>query len=96
MKAFALTVTLFLAVVLLHAQSLNNIEQKISKQIDADLSKHLELLKNAVNINSGTNNIAGVKAVGQLFGEELKALGFTVEWVELPDSLKGRPPGRFP
>lgn len=88
MKAFALTVTLFLAVVLLHAQSLNNIEQKISKQIDADLSKHLELLKNAVNINSGTNNIAGVKAVGQLFGEELKALGFTVEWVELPDSLK--------
>ena len=68
-------------------QSLNDTEKKIVKQIDADLPYHLELLKNAVNINSGTYNKTGVKAVGTLFGDELRALGFTVEWIELPDSL---------
>ena len=48
----------------------------------------LQLLKESVNINSGTFNIEGVKRVGELYGRELKALGFTVEWVSLPDSLK--------
>ncbi|HCT24385.1 MAG TPA: peptidase M20, partial [Chitinophagaceae bacterium] len=40
------------------------------------------------NINSGTFNINGVKAVGELYAKELRALGFTVEWIAMPDSLK--------
>ena len=48
----------------------------------------MELLKESVNINSGTFNIEGVKKVGELYSKELKALGFTVEWISLPDSLK--------
>jgi glutamate carboxypeptidase len=46
------------------------------------------LLKESVNINSGTFNIEGVKKVGELYGKELATLGFTVEWIPLPDSLK--------
>lgn len=48
----------------------------------------IELLKQSVNINSGTFNINGVKAVGELYAKELRALGFTVEWIAMPDSLK--------
>ncbi|KAF0242215.1 MAG: peptidase, partial [Chitinophagaceae bacterium] len=40
------------------------------------------------NINSGTFNVKGVKQVGDLYANELRKLGFTIEWVQLPDSLK--------
>ena len=40
------------------------------------------LLERAVNINSGTQNLAGVRAVGKLFAAELEALGFTTRWVD--------------
>lgn len=70
------------------AQSLSKAEQQAIRNVDADFKTTLELLKQSVNINSGTFNIAGVKQVGELFGKELAALGFTVEWVTMPDSLK--------
>lgn len=46
-----------------------------------------KLLEEVVNINSGTLNKQGVRQVGNIFMKELKALGFTTEWVSLPDSL---------
>lgn len=67
---------------------LSKTEQKLLKSVDANTAYAFNLLKDAVNINSGTFNIAGVKQVGELFSKELAALGFTVEWVSLPDSLK--------
>lgn len=39
----------------------------------------LDLLRQAVNIDSGTGDVAGAEAVQALFGSRLKALGFTVE-----------------
>ena len=47
----------------------------------------MQLLIQSVNINSGTLNIPGVKKVGDLYGEILEKLGFTIEWVAEPDSL---------
>jgi glutamate carboxypeptidase len=70
------------------SQQLSKTEQQVLKNIEADYAATLQLLKESVNINSGTFNIAGVKKVGELYGEELKKLGFTVEWIALPDSLK--------
>lgn len=40
------------------------------------------LLEKAVNINSGTMNFAGVRAVGDLFRPHFDALGFRTEWVD--------------
>ena len=40
------------------------------------------LLERAVNINSGTQNFAGVREVGKLFDAELKTLGFRTRWVD--------------
>ena len=41
-----------------------------------------------MDINSGTFNTAGIKQVGEMYGKELTAMGFTIEWTSMPDSLK--------
>lgn len=86
-------VLFFLAILVLNnlqlnAQNLSSTELKINQSIDANMNYTLNLLKNSVNINSGTFNIAGVKKVGEMYSDELKTLGFTVEWVEEPAEMK--------
>ena len=66
-------------------QSLSKTEQQIVSNVDEDMSATLQLLKESVNINSGTFNMKGVKKTGELYGKELAALGFTVEWILMPD-----------
>ena len=69
-------------------QALSKTEQQILKNVEVDMPATLNLLKESVNINSGTFNVDGVKKVGALYAKELEQLGFTIEWVTLPDSLK--------
>ena len=71
-----------------NAQTLTAIEQKLLKDIESNMPATLKLLKESVNINSGTYNTEGVKKVGALYSKELAALGFTIEWIKMPDSLK--------
>jgi glutamate carboxypeptidase len=70
------------------AQGLTKEEQQVMAWIDAHMPQAIELLKESVNINSGTLNIAGVKKVGALFAKEFEKAGFTTEWVAMPDSIK--------
>ena len=63
-------------------------ERAIVSHVEAHRAEALALLERAVNINSGTQNFAGVREVGKLFGGELEALGFTTRWVD------GKPFGR--
>jgi glutamate carboxypeptidase len=70
------------------AQKLSSKERAIARRIPGQQAADLALLERVVNINSGTHNLDGVRAVGQVFGDELKRLGFTVRWVPLPDSLQ--------
>jgi glutamate carboxypeptidase len=88
MKKLLYIFVFILIVVTSYTQSLSKIEQQIVKNIDADIATTLELLKESVNINSGTFNTVGIKKTGDLYGKELAALGFTVEWIPMPDSLK--------
>jgi len=84
-----LSIFLFLLIVVTsHTQSLSKTEQQIIKNIDADMATTFQLLKESVNINSGTFNIEGIKKTGELYGKELALLGFTVEWIPMPDSLQ--------
>jgi glutamate carboxypeptidase len=71
-----------------NTQTLTAIEQKMLKDIEANMPSTIKLLKESVNINSGTYNIEGVKKVGAMYSKELAALGFTIEWIKMPDSLK--------
>src|SRR3954469_21211792 len=57
-------------------------ERAIVSAVDAGNADALALLERSVNINSGTHNFAGVRAVGDLFAKEFDALGFKTSWVE--------------
>jgi glutamate carboxypeptidase len=71
-----------------NGQSLSTTEKQLIKNAEDGMPATLDLLERSVNINSGTFNIDGIKSVGDLYGKELKAMGFTVAWIRLPDSLQ--------
>ncbi len=64
------------------AQQLTPAERRMSAAIDAGVPDALATLERAVNINSGTMNFDGVRAVGRLFQAEFERLGFTTRWVD--------------
>jgi glutamate carboxypeptidase len=69
-------------------QGLSIEEQQVMAWIDAHMPQAIEMLKESVNINSGTLNMEGVKKVGALFAKEFEKAGFATEWVAMPDSIK--------
>ena len=46
------------------------------------------LLQRVVDIESPTENVAGVRAVGDAFAVELRAIGFKTRWIEMPEEMK--------
>ena len=75
---------LVLALALMQPQAgtLTAEERALTAFIDADNERALALLERVVNINSGTMNFAGVRAVGEALRPEFDALGFRTEWVD--------------
>ena len=71
-----------LLVVALAMQLSSAPERAIVAAVDAGNGEALTLLQTAVEINSGTHNFAGVRAVGDLFRKEFDALGFKTSWVD--------------
>jgi glutamate carboxypeptidase len=57
-------------------------EQTMVRYIDEHQDEGIALLERIVNINSGTQNVAGVREVGAVLRAELDALGFGTEWVD--------------
>jgi glutamate carboxypeptidase len=88
MKKRNATFLLFVLAVTAQAQSLSTTEKQLVAAIESAMPATLQLLKKTVDINSGTYNFKGVRQVGEIYAHELAALGFHVEWIELPDSLK--------
>jgi glutamate carboxypeptidase len=66
------------------AQSLTVPERSIVRAVDIHDAEALALLERVVNINSGTMNLAGVRAVGEIFTRELQSLGFATHWAASP------------
>ena len=59
-----------------------DVERQIAQHLDARLDESTVLLKQLVNINSGTMNFAGVKQVGMLLKHQYDALGFATQWLD--------------
>ncbi len=59
------------------------IEQIISN-VDARKEKSISLLERLVNIDSGKDNPEGIEQVAQIVGENLKKIGFDVEYLDEP------------
>lgn len=68
-------------------RALTSTEQKIRDFVRNHETEQIAFLEKAVNINSGTFNLAGVRAVGRLFEPEFKSLGFESQWIALPDAV---------
>ena len=87
MKKLLLVLVAFAMGQVVNAQ-LTKEEKKLMEYIDANMPRAIELLKESVNVNSGTLNIEGVKKVGAIYKRELEKAGMQTEWISMPDSIK--------
>ena len=57
-------------------------EQRIVKWVDDNNEPALQLLKDIININSGTMNFDGVRAVADVLMPKFQALGMETQWLD--------------
>ena len=74
-----------LTVAALHAQQLTAPERTMVSYIQANEQASNDLLKQLVEINSGTRNLEGVRAVGKLISAQLDELGFQTKWIPMDE-----------
>lgn len=67
--------------------ALNSTQQTIVNSVIKNQPKQMALLKETVNINSGTHNLKGIKKVADTYIPHLTKLGFATKWVEVPKKL---------
>jgi len=83
-RAILLSLTAALAIPAT-AQTLPPPEKAIAAYVDANEQASNALLEKLVNINSGTHNLEGVRAVGQVIMPQLTNLGFKVQWINMDE-----------
>lgn len=66
---------------------LSSAERRMRDYIRAHHEQQVDMLATAVNINSGTLNVDGVRKVGAVFRAALDSLGFETRWSEMPASM---------
>jgi glutamate carboxypeptidase len=64
------------------SHGLNGTERATVQAVDRHNAQALALLVRLVNMNSGTMNFAGVRAVGAVLRAQFDSLGFTTRWVD--------------
>src|SRR5215213_5075802 len=79
---------LFVLVASASPQQLSAEEKKLVDMVDKNNTKALDVLKAVVDIDSPTEDIAGVKKVGTVLAKEFEALGMKIRWVEMPPEMK--------
>ncbi|WP_222439675.1 M20/M25/M40 family metallo-hydrolase [Alloacidobacterium dinghuense] len=68
-----------------HTQQLSEPEHAIVSYIQANEQASNDLLKKLVEINSGTRNLEGVRAIGKIITEQLDDLGFQTKWIPMDE-----------
>ena len=85
--AFALLV-LPLGAAMAAPPGLDRTERAIARHAAEGQAAAEAMLERVVDIESPTENVKGVRAVGDVFAAELHAIGFRTHWVELPPEMK--------
>ena len=83
-----LVLSFILAGTTVRAQTLSRDELKMRNWIQQHSAEETAFLEKVVNISSGTMNVAGVRAVGDVFAKEFQALGFQTRWIAMPPEMK--------
>ena len=90
-RAHVLSITCLLLLVstnvALASGSLDSTELAIIAYSEKHKQEAVDLLEEQVVINSGTQNLQGVKNVGVVLRKELDELGFQTRWVEMPKEM---------
>jgi glutamate carboxypeptidase len=68
--------------------ALDRTERAIAKRVAEGQPAAVALLQRVVDIESPTEDLAGVRAVGEAFAKELGAIGFSTRWVEMAPEMK--------
>jgi glutamate carboxypeptidase len=79
---------LALAAVTTADAGLDRTERAVKRHVAEGEPAAAALLQRVVDIESPTENIAGVRAVGDVFSAELRAIGFRTHWAEMPSDMK--------
>ncbi|MCX6950821.1 MAG: M20/M25/M40 family metallo-hydrolase, partial [Verrucomicrobia bacterium] len=66
--------------------ALSPTEEKIVAAVDASVGTFARDLEQAVQIDSATDNLAGIRKLSDVFGAQLTSLGFDYRFAELPAS----------
>jgi glutamate carboxypeptidase len=64
------------------------VEKRIVGAVERHAGAAVELLAETVNVQSATENLTGVRAVGDIYAREFRALGFETRWVDVPAGMK--------
>jgi glutamate carboxypeptidase len=65
---------------------LSRAEQRMAQTVEREADRSIALLERMVNQNSGTLNLPGVRAVGEMMRPEFEALGFDVRWIDMMET----------
>lgn len=87
MNRLFLVLVILLSTTAVHTQKLNRIEKRIVASIEKQNTEAIQFLEKVVNINSGTLNAKGVKAVGMAFKKEFDAIDFNTTWIDMPAEI---------
>ncbi len=71
-----------------HAQNISKQERQLINITEKNYEESVKFLENTVNINSGTQNVEGVKKVGMVYKAELDRLGFSTRWISMPLEMR--------
>ncbi len=84
-KSLVLAMLMFATFV--NAEMLSPEEQRMTEWIDAHSEDAVALLKETVDIPSGSLTLDGVREVGAVLRRELDAIGLETEWIEMPPEI---------
>jgi glutamate carboxypeptidase len=68
------------------AAQLTAAERAAVATVDRETERHVALLERLVNQNSGTLNLAGVKAVADMLRPEFATIGMEVRWIDMAEA----------
>lgn len=72
----------------LGAQNLSANERRIAEYIDKHMTEALALIEKTVNIESPTEDIAGIRSSGAVLKQELESIGLVGRWIDMPPGQK--------
>jgi glutamate carboxypeptidase len=82
-----LVLAMLMFATLVNAETLSPEEQRMTEWIDAHAEDAVALLKETVDIPSGSLTLDGVREVGAVLRRELDAIGLETDWIEMPPEI---------